>query len=178
MSDKLMRDVAERLLSVDWTDEDKAARHAPSRSRLFREYLRRLALQVERFEGEVPDWPYTDLVRLFSPEKHAEGSGSVEQIVREISDRGAQLRVEYLCRSALHWARVKNSHDVINEDLPDPFEPLLMLFERGGGFVVENGVADFEFIHVRLGRWQDHVARTSVTSLDESALRELDDLAD
>ncbi|MGW2255974.1 hypothetical protein ACWCXH_38400 [Kitasatospora sp. NPDC001660] len=57
-------------------------------------------------------------------------------------------------------------------DLPDPYEPLLLMLERGGwcGLVIENRVADFAIVRVPLGTWHDHLSTEPVVSLDRATL--------
>ncbi|MFH8339955.1 hypothetical protein [Streptomyces sp. AM6-12] len=49
-----------------------------------------------------------------------------------------------------------------------------MLYERGGVFFVENGVADFELRRVPLRTWQDNLAPEPIVELDPAMLDDVD----
>jgi hypothetical protein len=60
-------------------------------------------------------------------------------------------------------------------DLPDPYEPLVVLYERGGVFFVENGVADFELRRVPLRTWQANLASEPIVEIDPAVLDAVDE---
>ncbi|MBL7260843.1 hypothetical protein [Paractinoplanes lichenicola] len=57
--------------------------------------------------------------------------------------------------------------------LEDPYEPLLLLFERGGGFHIENGVVDLEWKSVRIAAWRSR-ATDPPAGLAPEVLDEID----
>ncbi|MBB5933925.1 hypothetical protein [Streptomyces zagrosensis] len=156
---------------------DADLRHAPSRSRLMREYLRRMALWSEKL-GEFADGPFADLAREVSPYAVVEEERVIERVVEQLAERGAQIRAQALCRASLRWAGLRARKPAGSSLLPDPFEPMLMLFERGGGFNVENGVADFGFLCVSLRSWQENALASPIVELDDGVLDDLDAMAD
>ena len=96
------------------------------------------------------------------------------QVDEELRANGALSHARRLSQAALHWAALRDASPAASDAFPDPYQPLLMLFERGGGFHMENGVADFEFIRVPLKTWRDHYAVTPVVELDSKSLDHLD----
>ncbi|MEV0123573.1 hypothetical protein AB0I16_18925 [Streptomyces sp. NPDC050703] len=162
----------DRLRAVDWTDYDRADDHAASRAALLREYLRRAALWAERLDG-TDEWPIFDMARRVDASVRARRD-LADQLVAYASKNIPTPRTREACLMALHWAALSERSPQSVAGTPDPFEPLLAIYERGGGFTVENGTVDFLLIRVRIQRWQDHVSHAPVVTLDSAALDSLD----
>ena len=65
--------------------------------------------------------------------------------------------------------------DFCNVPLPHPYEPLILLYERGGIFYSEHGFFCFEDAAVPRGTWKEHYKSESVVcQLDAEALDNLD----
>ncbi|MBM2622941.1 hypothetical protein JIG36_46325 [Actinoplanes sp. LDG1-06] len=60
------------------------------------------------------------------------------------------------------------------DDLEDPFEPLIQLFERGGGFHTEKGAVNLEWKSVRMAGWRDRAEAPAMSSFAADALDEID----
>lgn len=52
--------------------------------------------------------------------------------------------VSRACRAALHCAALSDARTPLNYGLDDPYEPLLLLFERGGCFTTAHGFIDLD----------------------------------
>lgn len=128
------RPVLERLRAVDWSDVDEAYRHENSRARLMREYLRRAALWAHHY-GAEQSWPFFDLAEHVDPTVQTPDdiAAELDEVLRGVGP----FSVETTCRGAVRWAALGAESKVDLPDLPDPYEPLLALYERGGGFFVE-----------------------------------------
>lgn len=162
-----------RLTAINWTDYEAGDRHAVSRTLLMREFLRRAALWVEHLGGS-DRWPFLDIAERIDPSVRADEK-IIEQLEEFMSDHVPEYNARRVCRAAVHWATLRESTHLELPDLDDPYEPLIMLYERGGVFFVENGVADFEQLRrVPLRSWQANVAREPVVQLDRSVLDALD----
>jgi hypothetical protein len=57
---------------------------------------------------------------------------SLFQYLREVKHTGEF--VEKVCEWSLHWAALKETSETETFELPDPYEPLLILLEEGGIF--------------------------------------------
>ncbi|UGY93034.1 hypothetical protein [Streptomyces gobiensis] len=164
--------MVERLVAIDWTDWDTADDHAVSRSMLLREYLRRAALWVQELGG-TDEWPFFDIAERIDPSVPSDQE-LIDRLEKFTSENVPGLTTRKMCRAAVNWAALQEvAHPRLGE-LDDPYEPLVMLYARGGGFTVENGVADFLFVPVPLGTWQEHVAEKPVVALDPAMLDALD----
>ncbi|MFE2415181.1 hypothetical protein ACFXDE_43370 [Kitasatospora sp. NPDC059408] len=167
------RATLDRLTAIDWWDEDAAYAHAPSRSRLFREYLRRSALWAQAYQADR-NWPFVDLAVHVDPHVRIDAELAAE-LDAFLEANVWHIRAKGVCRAALRWAALLDTSTVRLPDLPDPFEPLLLMLERGGWcLVIENRVADFATLRVPLGTWQDHLSTEPVVQLERSALDALD----
>uniref|UniRef100_UPI00368985EF hypothetical protein n=1 Tax=Kitasatospora sp. NPDC059722 TaxID=3346925 RepID=UPI00368985EF len=168
------RATLDRLTAIDWWDEDAAYAHAPSRSRLFREYLRRSALWAQAYQA-TDDWPFVDLAAHVDPSVQVDAE-LASQLDAFLEAGVGFVKAKALCRAALRWAALLDSSTVRLPSLPDPFEPLLRMFDRGAwcGLVIENRVADFFTLRVPFGRWQDHLGTNPVIPLERSALDAID----
>ncbi|MEV5508243.1 pentapeptide repeat-containing protein [Streptomyces orinoci] len=164
------RAVVERLTAVDWRDDDIAFTHATSRSRLFREHLRRSALWTKVYQP-AGEWPVVDLAAAVAPTVQVDAELAA-RLDAFLEANLADVRAKALCRAALDWATLLDTTTVSLPELPDPYEPLLLMLERGGwcGLVVENRVADFAAVRVPFGTWQDHLSTEPIIQFGRSGL--------
>ncbi len=128
MSASFVSQLAGRLASVDWEGDWERSR---SRVKLMREFLRRSAF----WAGELgsADWPFFDVAALVDPSVRADPQ-TVEHVVAGASAH--QPVVADTCAWALHFAALRDA-DVRLPELPDPFEPLVDMYERGGAFLLD-----------------------------------------
>lgn len=128
MSASFVSQLAGRLASVDWEGDWERSR---SRVELMREFLRRSALWAGELGSE--DWPFFDVAALVDPSVRADPQ-TVEQVAAGVSVH--QPVVGDTCAWALHFAALRDA-DVGLPKLPDPFEPLIRMYERGGAFLLD-----------------------------------------
>ncbi|GIE98125.1 hypothetical protein Ari01nite_55900 [Paractinoplanes rishiriensis] len=75
----------------------------------------------------------------------------------------------------LHWAALRTTPGFeLPPGLEDPFEPLILLFERDGGFHTENGEVNLEYKAVRMAGWRDRAEDPPMVSFAAEALDEID----
>ncbi|GAA2392047.1 hypothetical protein Cme02nite_12700 [Catellatospora methionotrophica] len=146
-ADERTRALADRLARVEWLDDDE---RAPSRARLMSEYLRRAALWAQRLDA-ARSWPFFDVAQLAAPGTRADPE-LVREVYAQVAARGANHLDRRLCEYALHFAAAQPG-----SELPDPFAPLVELFERGGQFQQEAGLIYFGPMGVKLGSFADHL---------------------
>jgi hypothetical protein len=166
--DESVRATAARLSAVDW---QRHGYRTWSKAKLLLEYLRRMAQWSQAYGCDEPV-PFFDLARYVNPDVRAD-----PQLVEEATSRAAKggWNAEQLVPFILHWAAVRASPGVrLPEELEDPFEPLLLLFERDGGFHTANGFAEMEYLSVPLTKWRQRATRPPLPSLDAEALDEID----
>ncbi len=162
-----------RLLAVNWkSDFMITLGHALSRGRLMQEYLRRAAWWVRELDG-TSKWPFFDIAGRWVPEVTAPHELS-DQLEALIGERIRWYEDAVACRAALRWAALLDAGIPLPSELEDPFEPLLLMFERGGGFTTEAGFIDLGGSSVLQKAWRDHLTLHPVVSLDQATLDALD----
>ncbi|MFC5719560.1 hypothetical protein ACFP1Z_05125 [Streptomyces gamaensis] len=171
MSDKAPRVVLDRLRAVEWDDSDAAFDHARSRALLMREYLRRAALWAREYGVEAL-WPFFDIAEHAAPSVTVDPAvaAETEEFLRRLIARDS---VKKTCRSAVHWAAVYATEHVPLPELPDPYEPLLLMYERGGGFYVEEFI-ELNGIAIREGNVASNLNAPPFLTLSPVTLNALD----
>jgi hypothetical protein len=163
-SDEAVQDVAERLSAVDWTRRgDKTW----SKAALLKEYFRRVARWADAYGCESPV-PFFDLAACVDPGVRVD-QRVVDDVLGRVEAGGRNVAriVPYILR----WAALSPG---LPQGLEDPFEPLMVLFERGGGFHIENGEVDLEWKSVRMAGWRDRAEAPALVSMAGDVLDEVD----
>ncbi|MBW6436341.1 hypothetical protein KZ829_21615 [Actinoplanes hulinensis] len=165
--DQAVHAVAARLRAVDW------ARHGHrcwSKSALLREYFRRAAQWAAARECDTAV-PFFDIAACVDPGVRA-GQRVIDDLVDDV-DGGWD--VDNVIPFVLHWAALRATPGfVVPAGLADPFEPLILLFERDGGFHIENGEVDLEYRSVPMRGWRKHAGDPPMPSFAPEVLDEID----
>jgi len=165
------RVVLERLRDIDWSDDSAAFEHANSRALLMREYLRRTALWAQAY-GAEQSWPFFDIAELVAPD--VETPSDVAAELEEVLAGLAPSSLKRTCWAAVRWAALRQAGREPSRDMPaDPYEPLLLMYERGGGYFVEEFI-DLNGVMVRLGTVESNLAAIPFLTLTPTTLDALD----
>lgn len=157
----------ERLDAVDW---DESLDHNGSRMRLMQEYLRRSALWAQAL-GCTEYWPFFDIASFVDPDARVDEE-TAAAVRRRMGEGGARPLDATIVRYMLDFSVLENWPD----GLPDPFEPLLMVYERGGPFDWEAGrVYIGSTVGIPEGTWEKYVGRTPLDDVSPAALDALDE---
>jgi pSer/pThr/pTyr-binding forkhead associated (FHA) protein len=118
-----------RLKTIHWGKHDP--RHEPSVSNveLMKEFLRRMMLWAEALNMREA-WPLFDVAASVRPTVRPD----VEQLKMLTRGLYPNMFVRMTCHWTLRWSAVKNSSEVKRLNLPDPYEPLLQMYENGAWF--------------------------------------------
>ncbi|MFF1561867.1 hypothetical protein [Streptomyces sp. NPDC058279] len=151
-------------------DDTRAAGHERSLALLLREFLRRSALWA-RACGAEASWPFFDIAEHVDADVRtpADVAAGVEDLVRQLAP--ASLRT--VCRAAVRWAALRDARHGPATRLPDPYEPLLLMFERGGGFSREEYL-DLNGVMIPLGTVETNAAAAPFPGLATVTLDALD----
>ncbi|MEU7433434.1 hypothetical protein AB0B07_21780 [Streptomyces sioyaensis] len=160
----------ERLRAIDWSDDSAAIDHAKSRALLMREHLRRSALWARTYRVERA-WPFFDIAEHVDAELQTPPDVSAE--VEEVLAGLAPTSLKRTCRAAIRWAVLRDAHDDLPADLPDPYEPLLLMYERGGGYFLEEYL-DLNGVMIRLGTVESNASAPAFLTLAAATLDALD----
>jgi hypothetical protein len=160
-----------RLLAVDWKTDD-GIDYPRARAKLMREYLRRAAWWAQELDA-TDAWPFFDIPALWAPDIKVPTDllGPLETL---ISTGIGWPSVATTARAALRWATVMDAGKPLPDGLADPYEPLLLMFERGGGFTTEHGFIDLGAASIVRRTWRDHLTTEQIVPLSQSALDALD----
>lgn len=155
--------VVARLENADWGDNYE---RTGSRIRLMKEYLRRAALWAQALDCSNR-WPFFDIAAYVDPSAHLDDE-YFNQVKYRLGGAGATYTTVYIIRFMLNFTVL----EVRPPGLPDPFEPLLRVFERGGSINRTHG------IELGLGamhpRWENYAGRAEPFRIDEAHLDMLD----
>ncbi|MEU8006704.1 hypothetical protein AB0B66_36575 [Catellatospora sp. NPDC049111] len=156
-----------RLKAIDRSGFAFGAR-LPSRRLLMREHMRRAALWSQAYSSE--DWPFPALAEMVDSTVRAH-----PELVRRVRWVGASTGPGMLaCEDALHWYTLHVVRGAELPDLPDPYEPLLMAFERGHAFTLISGAVEIDLSTIPWGTVAGHAAADPIVDLDPAILDEID----
>ncbi|MFH9350234.1 hypothetical protein [Kitasatospora sp. NPDC017646] len=166
--------MVDRLKAINWRSPAEAMEKSYSRAALMEEYFRRAALWLDAY-GDTKYWPFFDLAAIVAPTVRADPA-VIADIEEFIDDASGSSYAMDSGAAAVHWAALASTPGTQLHPLPDPFEPLLRLYERGGSsFRLTNGFIDFGMIMVPRGNWRMHLSLTPVVELNDEALDALDE---
>ena len=147
----------ERILGAERSEAPSAD---PRNNKIAKEFLRRSALWAGRLEC-VSDWPFFDIARAIGPDieidravdeklrAHLRGPGKVGPLMSR------------LLLWSLRWAEVKDTGRFQFEALPDPYEPILSLYEQGGEISTHHGTILTPINGFRLMDFEHYVVQPS-----------------
>ncbi|WP_231905072.1 MULTISPECIES: hypothetical protein [Streptomycetaceae] len=173
MSGNCAETILKRLFAIKWSNMEGFNRHEASRTALMAEYLRRAATWANELGG-ADRWPFFDIAGRVAPAVRADPD-QADRLERYLEENVGGFSTENACRWALRWATLR---DVQGDHLPrlaDPFEPLILMYERGGEIVPdETRSFNFGTRVVRALTWQEHLSPDPIVSLDPATLDALD----
>jgi hypothetical protein len=162
--DEAVLAMAARLAAVDW---ERRGDKSWSKAALFKEYLRRLAGWAGAYDCEART-PFFDLAACVDPGATVD-QAVLTNVLTMVEDGGWD--VTHVVPFVLRWAALSVP---LPRGLEDPFEPLVVLFERGGGFHTENGEVNLEWKSVRLAGWRKRATDPPLPGFGTAELDEID----
>ncbi|MET0418747.1 MAG: hypothetical protein ABW022_22255 [Actinoplanes sp.] len=167
--DEAVDAMAERLLAIDYLRHgDKAW----SKAALVREYFRRAARWANAYDCDSKT-PFFDIAACVDPAVRAD-QAVVDRVVKAVPRRTPNAMTR-LAPFILHWAALRETPGVkLREDLEDPFFPLIVAFERDGGFHVEKGEINVEYLTLFMRDWRARAGDPPLKSFAADALDEID----
>lgn len=183
----------DRVGRIEWRHDPT---HLGSQAALMKEYLRRSAICAEAL-GRTADWPWYDAAarltlpgadtRLLpgyvfldpAPEYRGPGADPLEDQIIALHQRvqrsgqvNAWMKPTYLWY--IRWESVRNQPALTALGLPDLYEPLIAMYERGGRFRPEQGYLDLDGTNVTVTGWRQAAQQTPLPSRDSRDLDRLD----
>lgn len=133
----------ERLRAYQWPKHGKGTHHA-STLLLAREYYRRMLLWGRALNCQLTghQWAFFSVIREIGL-----GYEVDKKVYDEISDmRKISWLTRYTFLCILAWAAMNDSSEVKQFQLPNPYDPLLFMYDRGSQFYRGIGDAGVELM--------------------------------
>src|SRR5579859_4207565 len=163
-----------RLLAVQWKPEFARFK---SHKILLIEYFRRSALWAKTLNA-TSEWPILDIALHIDPTiRAAETVLKIwhEHLARLGENHHVPREMEYLLECALYWATTKDRLLTQSFDLPEPYEPIILMYERGGFFYRSHEGIDITSVTaISRMNWQAYDRDTPYDSLEISELDRID----
>jgi hypothetical protein len=162
--------MVERLQAVKW-DDDAASAHKSSRARLTREFLRRTALWA-RAVGAEEGWPFSDLAGAVDPEVAVDPALLDRLAPDDESDDPYPVPPRFAA-AVVRWAALGDLPRQRFPQLDDPYEPMLEVFARGGGYARSSGMIELGYNAFPIGVLAER-AELEPAPIDPASLDALD----
>ncbi|MFJ9318336.1 hypothetical protein [Streptomyces globisporus] len=174
MSNTPSRKIFDRLRAIDWADDTAAFQHAHSRALLMREYLRRAALWARAYKAEK-SWPFFDITEHIDSDITT--PPDVAEALEEWLQSLAPSSLRTTCKGAVKWAALRDARPDLPEGLPDPYEPLLLMYERGGGYYLHEYL-DLNGVMIPLRDVENNASAAPFDTLSPATLDALDGMGE
>lgn len=162
-----------RVHAITWDQPDRNDREGSQIALMF-EFLRRMALWYEALRGRSR-WPFFSVAEAI-----AAGSGNVRAILERpemVSIESAVGRLlshpRHICTWYVQWSAIEALDEVRAFGLPEPYQPALLIFERGGLFSIEQGMFQFFLASFPVGTIARNRGRPPL-ALDDASLAQQD----
>ena len=161
--------MAARLCAIDY---ERRGDKAWSKAALLREYFRRAARWADAYQCDTRT-PFFDIAQCVHPTIRAD-QAVVDAVLQAVKS-GTRNGITRVAPFFLHWAALRATPAVLlPPGLEDPFEPLILLFERGGGFHTEHGEVNLEYLAAPMRGWRERIDAPPLPSFAPEALDEID----
>lgn len=129
--------VLDRLLSSNRTISPKGADE--QYNRLAKEYLRRSAIWAQTLEC-ASDWPFFDVTHRVDPDNEVEAALDTALRAHLQGPGKVGPLMSRLLIWSLRWSTLSDLGMVGQYSLPDPYEPIVCLYETGGEIILHHGM--------------------------------------
>ena len=165
-----------RILNIQWKINEE---HRWSHLKLFLEHVRRIELWGRTLDWQHPPFLVADIPSRINPNVQS-NSGYVEILENRLlkqRENHYPTVVEFkVCLFALKWSTLEDHNELKGFNLPAPFEPMLILYERGGVVTREHGWTDITFQGLRsIPRYIYENLEKPIVQLDKDILDAIDE---
>ncbi|GIF08923.1 hypothetical protein [Actinoplanes siamensis] len=168
--DEAVHAMAVRLSLVDW---ERRGDKAWSKAALLKEYFRRAARWAIAY-GCDTRVPFFDIAACVNSSIRADQNEIDHLLEKIVAGRGG-WNAKQMAPFILHWAALRATPDIaLPPELEDPFEPIVLLFERGGGFHTEHGEVNLEWLSVPTSGWRKRADAPPMLAFTPEVLDEID----
>jgi hypothetical protein len=124
-----------RIKSIDWSGRTVIKENSAYGSKLMEEYLRRMLLWST--ELKAVGWPFfsiADCITTFNDEMISNLHTQLNQV------QFPNTLIKMTCFWAVQWSYLKDTSQAKQFELPDPYDPLVAMYERGACFSREQNM--------------------------------------
>lgn len=165
MTESAVQALVKRLETVEWSGDFSRTR---SRVALMREFMRRSAIWACQTNSHA--WPFYDVASHFASLDDV-GEGAPVSLMESVQMQHPVVRDTV--RWSLKFAALRDSK-ILLPDLPEPFTPLVLMYERGGAFQLDGtGHIEIDAAAIQKGTVEQALKRQPI-SLDSNYLDSLD----
>ncbi len=175
MTTKAVDRMLEQILSIDWAYNPE---HEGSHVLLLQEHFRRMVINTKRL-NESNIFITGDLGDALNPQARAPEE-HIQHLRQHLLNRTWPAFVHVL-EYALHWAVARYTPEAhVLKDHPDPYKPILVMYERGGTFAFDHKTdtyqlsMNFDGAAIPKQPWWKWNRRQPFIRLDGNALDEAD----
>jgi hypothetical protein len=172
--DNQVQNMLQRLLAVRWKADPTRFK---SHKALLIEYFRRSSLWA-KVVNATNDWPIIDIaLHIDSNVRVDETAIHVwQEHLRHLSSGNrVPNEMEYLLEAALQWAAVEDKQLTGYFNLPKPYEPIILMYERGGFFYRSHDGIEITYVTTISRRnWQAYNRDVPYDNIEESELDKID----
>ncbi|NJK69678.1 MAG: hypothetical protein HC849_21680 [Oscillatoriales cyanobacterium RU_3_3] len=159
----------DRLFAINWQADDTRIQ---SHIALFREYLRRSAIWAKALNcAEL--WPFFDVAHQVCPDFPIP-QDLVDRLAKHLAEFHLSNNIKQTCLWYLFFCEVETSPIVKQYAFPNPYEPLILMYDRGGIFYTEHGFFCVNIASFPRKDWSHYEHLTPLLQLESSVLDRLD----
>ena len=131
-----LEEALERLLSISW---HKDSSDGEVDADLVGEYIRRVAILTEKFQLKLTN-PFFSPIAVISISGEL-SAVAMRKFLSEVGDSALleNAYVRRVCECYLQWCEGVDSGVEVAATIPDLFDPMIALLERGGSFGLHHG---------------------------------------
>lgn len=158
-----------RILRITWQENNEKIK---SHVALLREHLRRMALWAKVL-GCTDEWPFFDVTAYLKTTVEVPPS-QMATLRNHLVKFGLSNHIIKTCEWSLCWAKLNETSQPTRFLLPAPYDPLLLMYERGGVFFTEHGFFQIGLASFPRRSWNNYDRQAAIVELDEVMLNQLD----
>lgn len=173
IDNNLVRNSLDRILAISWQNNNSCNN---SQEALFIEFLRRMSHWAKALDCGN-SWPFFDVAKkISSPTRLSEDV--IDILSSHLSKFHLNIYLKYTCVHYVNWAMLADSPVVNQFGLPCPYEPLILMYERGETFYTEHGFIFLSQTNTSVYRkhWENFATSIPIVELDTKSLDALDSL--
>jgi hypothetical protein len=143
----------ERIKSISWNIEWRRDEKLDRFIEQLQDFFRRSALWRQELNYHDNYWPFWDIGLHIDSSIRADSD-----IIKNIDEYPINSTTSQTCEWYLHWVALKSSRSLERFTLPDPYEPLIQMYQNGSGSICpEHRFVDIQGVLVSIRKWTEYL---------------------